>query len=64
LIESFVVSAGWLFERSSSGSGNGRLVLATVFCWLRAELRAEPRVGLYVELIFGLVFEGVVNDFI
>jgi hypothetical protein len=34
LIESFVVFAGWSFERSSSGSGNGRLVLATVLCWL------------------------------
>jgi len=32
-IESFVVFAGWLFERSSS-SGDGRLVLATVLCWL------------------------------
>jgi hypothetical protein len=30
LIESFVVFAGWSFERSSSGSGNGHLVLATV----------------------------------
>jgi len=28
------VFAGWSFERSSSGSGNGRLVLATVVCWL------------------------------
>ena len=27
LIESFVVFAGWSFERSSSSSGNGRLVL-------------------------------------
>jgi len=26
-IKSFVVFAGWLFERSSSSSGNGRLVL-------------------------------------
>src|SRR6266571_4142096 len=26
-IESFVVFAGWLFERRSSGSGNGHLVL-------------------------------------
>jgi hypothetical protein len=53
LIESFVVFAGWLFELSSSGSGNGngRLVLATVLsylpaclsAWLRVELPAEPR---------------------
>jgi len=33
LIESFVVFAGWSFERSSFGSGSGRLVLATVV-WL------------------------------
>jgi hypothetical protein len=37
-IESFVVFAGWLFERSSSGSGNGRLVLATVLSYLPAYL--------------------------
>jgi hypothetical protein len=35
LIESFVVFAGWSFKRSSSGSGDGRLVLATVvWFWL------------------------------
>ena len=39
-IESFVVFAGWLFEQSSSGSGNGRLVLATVLSCLSACLLA------------------------
>ena len=37
-IELFVVFAGWLFERSSSGSGNGRVVLATVLSYLPAYL--------------------------
>ena len=32
-IESFVVFAGWLFERSSSGSGNSHLVLTTTVVW-------------------------------
>ena len=37
LIESFVVFAGWLPELSSSGSSNGRLVLATVvWFWRRS----------------------------
>src|SRR5271170_6103243 len=40
LIESFVVFAGWLFELSSSGSGNGRLVLAAVLFYLPACLPA------------------------
>src|SRR6266702_4669121 len=40
LIESFVVFAGWLFEPSSSGFGNGRLVLATVLSYLSAYLPA------------------------
>ncbi len=39
-IESFVVFAGWLFERRSSGSGNGRLVLVTVLSYLPACLPA------------------------
>ena len=30
LIELFVVFAGWLFKRSSSGSGEGRLVRVRV----------------------------------
>src|SRR6266567_4702407 len=40
LIKSFVVFAGWLFEPSSSGSGNSRLVLATVLSYLSAYLPA------------------------
>ena len=40
LIELFVVFAGWLFKRSSSGSSNGRLVLVTVLSYLSAYLPA------------------------
>jgi len=35
LIESFAAFAGWSFERWSSGSGDGRLVLATVVWFWR-----------------------------
>ena len=34
LIESFVMFAGWLFERSSSGSGNGPLLPACLPAYL------------------------------
>src|SRR5271170_1361215 len=69
LIESFVVFAGWLFELSSSGSGNGRLVLATVLspaclsaclpaclsAWLQVELPAELRAELLQSFVRSFV---------
>ena len=51
LIKSFVVFAGWSFDRSSSGSGNGRrLVLATViWFWWRSSYSGD---GLLVTAVW------------
>jgi len=60
LIESFVVFAGWLFEPSSSSSGNGRLVLATVLSYLSAYLPACLPVSVSVSgSIRGEQFESI-----
>jgi hypothetical protein len=53
LIKSFVVFAGWLFERSLSSSGNGRLVLATVvWFWRRLSGSGDGRLVLVMVVWF------------
>src|SRR6266568_1268695 len=58
-IESFVVFAGWLFERRSSGSGNGHLVLGrslvlatVVWFWRRSSGSGDGRLVLVTVVWF------------